>query len=150
MPLKWNMRFTLLVKYILIKLPYRHIHPTMMTEVKAHVKGLLEQGVIEESVSPLCSSNCAGKKKKDGTRLCVDYRRLNEVTVKDAFPLPRIQDTLDALAGAQYFSSFGLAAGHHQIKMRKEDRPKTAFVTPFVHYQYARCPIGLTNSPATF
>ena len=133
-----------------IKLPYRHIPPKCMAEVKAHIKGLLEQGVIEESVSPYAAPVVLVRKKDHSLRLCVDYRRLNEVTVKDAFPLPRIQDTLDALAGAQYFSSFDLAAGYHQIKVRKEDRAKTGFVTPFGHYQYVRCPMGLTNSPATF
>lgn len=133
-----------------IRLPYRHISPLLMPEVKAHVKGLVEQGVIEESVSPYAAPIVVVRKKDGSLRLCVDYRRLNEVTVKDAFPLPRIQDTLDSLAGAQYFSSFDLAAGYHQIKVRKEDRPKTAFVTPFGHYQYVRCPMGMTNSPATF
>ncbi|XP_063843977.1 uncharacterized protein LOC135090825 [Scylla paramamosain] len=133
-----------------IRLPYRHIPPPCITEVKAHVKGLLEQGVIEESVSPYAAPIVMVRKKDGSLRLCVDYRRLNEVTVKDAFPLPRVQDTLDALAGAQYFSSFDLAAGYHQILVRAEDRPKTAFVTPFGHYQYVRCPMGLSNSPATF
>lgn len=133
-----------------IKLPYRHIPPKCMTEVKAHIKGLLEQGVIEESVGPYAAPIVLVRKKDQSLRLCVDYRRLNEVTVKDAFPLPRIQDTLDALAGAQCFSSFDLAAGYHQIKVRAADRAKTGFVTPFGHYQYIRCPMGLTNSPATF
>ena len=133
-----------------IKLPYRHIPPKCMTEVKAHIKGLLEQGVIEESVSPYAAPIVIVRKKDRSLRLCVDYRKLNEVTVKDAFPLPRIQDTLDALAGAQCFSSFDLAAGYHQIRVHNEDRAKTAFVTPFGHYQYIRCPMGLTNSPATF
>lgn len=67
--------------------------------------------------------------------------------MKDAFSLPRLQDTIDALAGAQFFSSFDLAAGCHQILVREEDWPKTAFITPFGHYQYVRCPMGLYNSP---
>lgn len=133
-----------------IRLPYRHLPPPCITEVKAHVKGLLEQGVIEESVSPYAAPIVMVRKKDGSLRLCVDYRRLNEVTVKDAFPLPRVQDTIDALAGAKYFSSFDLAAGYHHILVRAEDRPKTAFVTPFGHYQYVRCPMGLSNSPATF
>ena len=133
-----------------IKLPYRHIPPKCMTEVKAHIKGLLEHGVIEESVSPYAAPIVLIRKKDKSLRLCVDYRRVNEVTVKDAFPLPRIQNTLDALAGAQSFSFFDLSAGYHQIRVRTEDKAKTAFVTPFGHYQYIRCPMGLTNSPATF
>lgn len=83
----------------------------------------------------------------------MDNRRLNRVSVKDTFPLPRIRDTLSALAGAladpQFFSSIDLAADYHQIKLRKEDRTKTAFVTPFEHCQYIRCPMDITNSPAT-
>ena len=133
-----------------IRLPYRHLPPPCIPEVKAHVKGLLKQGVVEDSVSPYAAPIVIVRKKDGSLRLCVDYRRLNEVTVKDAFPLPRVQDTIDALAGAQYFSSFDLAAGYHQILVRAEDRPKTAFVTPFGHYQYVRCPMGLSNSPATF
>ena len=106
--------------------------------------------MIEESVIPYAAPIVLVRKKDKSLRLCVDYRRLNEVTVKDAFPLPRIQDTLDALAGAQCFSSFDLAAGYHQIRVRTEDRAKTVFFTPFGHYQYIRCPMGLTNSSATF
>lgn len=86
-----------------------------MTEVKAHVKRLLEQGTTEESVSPYATPIVQGRKMNKSLRLCVDYRKLQEITVKDTLPLPRIQDTLAALAGAQYLSSFDLAARHHQI-----------------------------------
>ena len=97
-----------------IRLPYRNLRPSCITEVKAHVKGLLEQGVIEENVSSYAAPIVLVG-KKDGS-LRQDYRRLNEVTMKDAFLLPRIQDTVDALAGAQYFFYLDLAAGYHQIK----------------------------------
>ncbi len=104
-----------------IRLPYRHIPSKCMTEVKAHIKGLQEQGVVEESVSPYAAPIVLVRKEDNSMRLFVDYRKLNEVTLKDAFPLPRSQETLDAVAAAQYFSSFDLAAGYHQIRVREED-----------------------------
>lgn len=90
------------------------------------------------------------RKKSGDLRLCVDYRQLNKITVRDAFPLPRIAESLDMLSGARYFSTFDLAQGYHQILVKEEDRTKTAFSVPWGHYQYRRCPMGLTNSPATF
>lgn len=89
-------------------------------------------------------------KKDQSIRLCVDYRKLNIKTVCDAFPLPRIDESLDALHGAKYFTTLDLASGFHQIAMHEDDRHKPAFSTPFELYEYTRMPMGLCNSPATF
>ncbi len=96
-----------------IRLPYCHIPPKCTTEVKTHIKGLQEQGVVEESVSPYAAPVVLVRKKDKSLRVCVDYRTLKEVTVMDVFPLPHIKKTLDAVAEAQYFFSFDLAAGYH-------------------------------------
>ena len=90
--------------------------------------------------------------KKDGTnRMCIDYRKLNEITVKDAYPLPRIGQTIDALQGAGFFSSLDLASGYWQVPVAREDRHKTAFCTPDGGlFEFVKMPFGLTNAPATF
>ena len=89
--------------------------------------------------------------KKDGSiRLCVDYRQLNTKTRKDAFPLPRIEETLDALSGAKCFSTLDLASGYNQVLVREQDREKTAFCTPFGLFEFNRMPFGLCNAPGTF
>ena len=85
-----------------------------------------------------------------GLRLCVDYRALNSITVKNRCTLPRIDDLLDAVSGSQYFTSLDLTSGYHQILISEEDRPKTAFRTPFGHFQFKVLIEGLTNAPATF
>ncbi|KAI9565174.1 hypothetical protein GHT06_008951 [Daphnia sinensis] len=118
--------------------------------IQTQVEGMLRPGIIEHSDSPW-SSPVVLVQKKDGTwRFCVDYRKLNAVTVKDSYPLPRVADTLSRLEGATIFSSMDLQAGYHQVPVASKDRPKTAFVTADGLYQFRALPFGLTNAPGTF
>ncbi|XP_073720501.1 uncharacterized protein [Misgurnus anguillicaudatus] len=133
-----------------IRQRYRRLPPSQYEEVKAHIRQLLEQGVISESCSPYSSPLVIVKKKDGNMRMCVDYRQLNLKTRKDAYPLPRIEESLDALSGAQWFSTLDLASGYNQVEVAEKDRQKTAFCTPFGLYQFNRMPFGLCNAPGTF
>uniref|UniRef100_A0A8P4GS98 Gypsy retrotransposon integrase-like protein 1 n=1 Tax=Dicentrarchus labrax TaxID=13489 RepID=A0A8P4GS98_DICLA len=130
--------------------PYRRIPPNQYQEVREHISELLRKGVIQESSSSYASPIVLVRKSDGTLRLCVDYRRLNAKTRRDAFPLPRIDESLDALSGAKFFSTIDLASGYHQVAVHEKDRNKTAFTTPFGLYEYLRMPFGLCNAPATF
>lgn len=129
---------------------YRRIPPSEYEEVKAHIDQLLEAKVIRESNSPFASPIVLVRKKDGSLRLCVDYRMLNSKTRKDAFPLPRIEESLDALAGARWFTTLDLASGYNQVPVAEQDKPKTAFCTPFGLFEWNRMPFGLCNAPSTF
>eukprot|EP00731_Ephydatia_muelleri_P003023 Em0001g3023a len=119
-------------------------------EVKELLDGMLERQVIEPSQGSWSSPVVLVKKKDGSTRFCVDFRQLNAVTKKDAQPLPRIDETLDVLGSARWFSCLDLTSGYWQVEVAPEDREKTAFVTPYGLFQFRVMPFGLTNAPATF
>lgn len=129
--------------------PYRY-NPAQKTEIERQVKELLRNGLIQPSSSPYASPALLVKKKNGEWRLCVDYRRLNALTVKNIYPLPIIQELLDELGGAHRFTSLDLRAGYHQIRMAEHDQSKTAFHTNQGHYEYRVMPYGVTGGPATF
>lgn len=118
--------------------------------ISSKIKEMLSQGIISPSSGPWAAPVILVKKKNGEFRFCVDYRKLNRVTVKDVYPLPRIDDTLDALGGAKWFSALDLKNGYWQIEVDSKDREKTAFVTPGGLYQFNVMPFGLCNAPATF
>ena len=131
------------------KAPYR-MAPAELKELKLQLQELLNQGFIRPSVSPW-GSPVLFVKKKDGTlRLCIDYRELNKVTIKNKYPLPRIDDLFDQLQGAAILSKIDLRFGYHQIRVKEEDIPKTAFRTRYGHYEFFVMSFGLTNAPAVF
>ena len=133
-----------------IKGACRRVPPGQMEEFRRAVSDLLEAGVIRESRSPYASPVVLVRKKDGGLRVCVDFRKLNAKTIKDAYPIPRITETLEALQGAKWFCSLDLQSGYLQVGVRERDKPKTAMTTPFGLYEFNRMPFGLTNAPATF
>jgi hypothetical protein len=131
------------------KAPYK-MSPVEIKELKIQLHGLLDKGYIRSSILPWGYSALFVEKKDKEMRLCVDYHPLNAVTIKNKYPLPRIDILFDQLAGAQVFSNIDLCSGYHQIKIRAEDIPKTTFTMRYGLYEYLVMSIGSTNALAHF
>ena len=129
--------------------PYRLSRPEL-EEAEVQIKDLIATGRIRVSSSPWGAPILFARKKDGGLRMCVDYRALNKLTEKNKYPLPRIDDLLDRLRGARFFTSLDLASGFWQIPVAEEDRAKTAFLTPMGQYEWNVMPFGLCNAPSTF
>jgi hypothetical protein len=131
------------------KRPYR-MAPTELAELKLQIADLQQKGYICPSSSPWGAPVLFVSKKDGSMRMCIDYRSLNEVTIKNKYPLPRIDDLFDQLQGAKYFSKIDLRSGYHQLRIKEADIQKTAFVTQYGQYEFTVMPFGLTNAPAFF
>ncbi|KAI3802804.1 hypothetical protein L1987_30947 [Smallanthus sonchifolius] len=129
--------------------PYR-LAPSEMQELSNQLQELLDKGFIRPSFSPWGAPVLFVKKKDGSFRMCIDYRELNKLTIKNRYPLPRIDDLFDQLQGSSYYSKIDLRSGYHQLRIQEEDVPKTAFRTRYGHYEFMVMPFGLTNAPAVF
>jgi hypothetical protein len=129
--------------------PYR-MSAAELEKLKEQLKELLEKRFVRPSVSPWGAPVLLVKKKDGSMRLWIDYRQLNKATIKNKYPLPRIDDLMDQLVGVCVFSKIDLRSGYHQIRVKAEDIPKTAFRTRYGHYEYAVMPFGVTNAPGVF
>ncbi|GJW01634.1 putative reverse transcriptase domain-containing protein [Tanacetum coccineum] len=129
--------------------PYR-LAPSEMKELADQLQELSDKGFIRPSSSPWGAPVLFVKKKDGSLRMCIDYRELNKLTVKNRYPLPRIDDLFDQLQGSSVYSKIDLRSGYHQLRVREEDISKTAFRTRYGHYEFQVMPFGLTNAPAVF
>ncbi|GJS60510.1 putative reverse transcriptase domain-containing protein [Tanacetum coccineum] len=129
--------------------PYR-LAPSKMKELSEQLQELSDKGFIRPSSSPWGAPVLFVKKKDGSFRMCIDYRELNKLTVKNRYPLPRIDDLFDQLQGSSIYSKIDLRSGYHQLRVREQDIPKMAFQTRYGHYEFQVMPFGLTNAPAVF
>ena len=129
--------------------PYR-MAPAELRELKAQLEELLSKGFIRPSISPWGAPILFVKKKDESLRLCIDYKQLNRVTIRNQYPLPRIDELFDQLQGSRVYSKIDLRSGYHQLRVQKSDVPKTAFRTHYGHYDFLVMPFGLTKAPAAF
>jgi len=129
--------------------PFRMSQPEL-AELKRQLENLLEKGFIRPSKSPYAAPVLFAKKKDGTLRMCVDYRALNKITIKNKYPIPRIDEMLDQLYGANIFSRLDLKSGYHQIRIKDDDIEKTAFRTRYGSFEFVVLPFGLTNAPPTF
>ncbi|XP_058185964.1 uncharacterized protein LOC131303212 [Rhododendron vialii] len=152
LPPEREIEFTidLLPGIALISVPPYHFAPAELRELKVQLQELESLGFIRSSTSPWGAPALFARKKDGSLRLCIDYRKLNRVTIKNKYPMPRIDDLFDQLRDATCFSKIDLRSGYHQLRVRREDIPKTAFCTRYGHYEFVVMPFGLTNAPATF
>ena len=129
--------------------PYR-MAPAELKELKVQMEEMVNKGFVRPSTSPWGAPILFVKKKDGSMRLCIDYRELNKVTIRNQYPLPRIDDLFDQLQGAKVFSKIDLRSGYHQLRVHDDDVPKTAFRTRYGHFEFLVMPFGLTNAPAAF
>ena len=129
--------------------PHR-MEPVEFQELKVQIQELLGKGFIRPSTSPWGAPVLFTKKKDKTLRLCIDYKQLNRVTIKNRYPLPRIDDLFDNLKGARVYSKIDLRTGYHQLRVREADILKTTFRTRYGHFEFTVMPFGLTNAPAAF
>ena len=129
--------------------PYR-MAPAELRELKAQLEEFLSKGFIRPSISPWGALVLLVKKKDGSLRLCIDYRQLNRVTIRNQYPLPKIDELFDQLQGSQVYSKIDMRSGYHQLRVQESDVPKTAFRTRYEHYEFLVMPFGLTNAPAAF
>ncbi|GKA37276.1 putative reverse transcriptase domain-containing protein [Tanacetum coccineum] len=130
-----------------VKSPY-HLAPTEMQELSNQLKELQDKGFMRPSSSPWGAPVLFVKKKDGSIRMCIDYREQNKLTIKNCYPLPMIDDLFDQLQRSRYFSKIDLRSGYHQLRVREEDIPKTAFRTRYEHFEFTVMPFGLNNAPA--
>ena len=129
--------------------PYR-MAPAELKELKAQLEELLSKGFIRPSTSPWGAPFLFVKKKDGNLRLCIDYRQFNRATIRNQYPLPRIDELFDQLHGSRVYSKIDLRSGYHQLSVRENDVSKTAFRTRYGHYEFLVMPFGFTNAPAAF
>nr|GEZ91563.1 putative reverse transcriptase domain-containing protein [Tanacetum cinerariifolium] len=132
---------------LVARAPYR-LAPSEMKELSEQLQELSEKGFIRPSSSPWGAPVLFVKKKDGSLRMCIDCRELNKLTVKNCYPLPGIDDLFDQLQGSSVYSKIDLRSGYHQLRVREQDVPKTAFRTRYGHYKFQVMPFGLTNAPA--
>ena len=154
---EWDLGLTHLAEHSIntgdalpIKQPPRRVPMAYASEEKKAIEDLLAKGVIRKSTSPWASPIVLVRKKNGSVRPCVDYRKVNALVKPDGFPLPRVQDCLDAVAGSTLFSTFDLTSGYFQIPLKEDDIQKSAFVCKYGHYEMLRMPFGLNNAASTF